>query len=93
MGDPHGNPQTSPQHADPHEFLVWFSVKKAKVHVDWRVVGWSAGRHVGCRFRHGLLEKSLNILHGTNSLAGPPERERCEVIISRSAAQGCHQEE
>ena len=27
MGDPHGGPQTSPQHADPHEFLVWLSLK------------------------------------------------------------------
>ena len=27
MGDPHGDPQISPQHADPHGFLVFF--KKA----------------------------------------------------------------
>ena len=69
MGDPHGNPQTSPKHADPHGFLVaWFSFKKRhQVHVDRRVVGWSEGRHVdhpcagggGGKFRHGLLEKSL----------------------------------
>ena len=26
MGDPHGDPQTSPQHADPYGFLVWFSL-------------------------------------------------------------------
>ena len=45
-GYPHGDPQTSPQHSDPHEFLVWFSFKKPQVHVDRRVVGWSAGRHV-----------------------------------------------
>ena len=38
--------QTSPQHADPHGFLVWFSFKSPQVHVDRRVVGWSAGRHV-----------------------------------------------
>ena len=44
MGDPHGDPQTSPQHADPHGFLVWFSLKRGQLHVD--VVGWSAGRHV-----------------------------------------------
>ena len=46
VGDPHGDPQTSPQHAAPHGFLVWFSSKRHKVHVDRRVVGWSAGRHV-----------------------------------------------
>ena len=58
MGDPHGA-----QHADPHGFLVWLSLKRHQVHVDQRVVGWSAGRHVdhpcGGKFRHGLLEKSL----------------------------------
>ena len=37
------------------------------MHVDRRVVGRSAGRHVdrpcgGSTFRHGLLEKSLNFL-------------------------------
>ena len=36
-----------------------------EIHVDRRVVGWSAGRHVdrpcgGGEFRHGLLEKSVN---------------------------------
>ena len=46
MGDPHGDPQTSPQHANPHGFLVWFSLKLQKVHVDRRAVTWSAGRHV-----------------------------------------------
>ena len=46
MGDPLGDPQTSPQHADPHGFLVWFSLKRQHVHVDRHVVGWSAGRHV-----------------------------------------------
>ena len=46
MVDPHGDPQTSPQHADPHGFLVWFSFKRHQIHVDWRIVGWSAGCHV-----------------------------------------------
>ena len=46
MGDPHGDLQTSPQHADPHGFLVQFSLKRPQVHVDRRIVGWSAGRHV-----------------------------------------------
>ena len=36
-----------------------------EIHVDQRVVGWSAGRyvdhpHVGGKFHHGLLEKALN---------------------------------
>ena len=65
MGDPHGDLQTSPQHADPHGFLVWSSLKRDQVHVDRRVVGWSAGRHVdhpcGGKFRHGLLEKLLTL--------------------------------
>ena len=46
MADPHGDPQTSPQHADPHGFLVCFSFKRHQIHVDQHVVGWSAGRHV-----------------------------------------------
>ena len=28
---------------DPHKFLVWFSLRRHQVHVDRRVVGWSAG--------------------------------------------------
>ena len=63
MGDPHGDAQTSPQHADPHGLLVWFSLKRHQVHVDRCVVGWSAVAmwitHVGGKFRHGLLENSL----------------------------------
>ena len=55
MGDPHGDPQTSPQHADPHGL----SLKRQEIHVDQRILGWSAGRHVGGNFRHGLPEKSL----------------------------------
>ena len=46
MGDPHVDPQTSPQHADPYGLFVSFSLKKHQIHVDRRVVGWSAGRHV-----------------------------------------------
>ena len=71
MGDPRGDPQTSPQHADPHGFLVWFSSKRHQVHVDRRVVGWSAGRHAdhpcgGGKFRNGLLEKSLIFTQNQN---------------------------
>ena len=63
-GDPHGDLQTSPQHADPRGFLVWFSLKRNQVHVDRVVVSWSVGHHVdhpcggGGNF-HGLPEKSL----------------------------------
>ena len=35
-----------PQHADPRGFLVRFSLKRHQIHVDQRVVDWSAGRHV-----------------------------------------------
>ena len=45
IGGLHGAPQTSPQHADPHGFLVWFSLERPQVHVDQRVVGWSAVHH------------------------------------------------
>ena len=41
-------------------------------------MGWSAGRHVdhpcGCKFRHGLLEKSLKYL---------PEGEAMAEILSK----------
>ena len=68
MVDPHGDPQADwPQHADPHGFLVWFSLERHQVHVDRRIVGslrvamWI--NHVGGKSRHGLLEKSLNIVY------------------------------
>ena len=65
MGDPHGDPQTSPQHADPHGFLVWFSLRRHP-----SPCGLACCRLVcrlpcgspmwgGGKFRHGLLEKSL----------------------------------
>ena len=61
MGNPHGDTQASPQHADPHGFLVWFSLKRHMwIGVLWaglRVAMWIT--HVGGKFRHGLLEKSL----------------------------------
>ena len=46
MGDPHGDPQTSPQHADPHGLGAFLKRTKQKIDVDWSVVGWFAGRHV-----------------------------------------------
>ena len=55
--------RTSPEHADPHGFLVWFSLKRQEsmwIGVLWaglRVAMWIA--HVGDKFRHGLLENSL----------------------------------
>ena len=54
VGDPHVDPQTSPQHADPHGLGAL--IKKM-------IVGWSAVdiwiTHAGGKFHHGLLEKSL----------------------------------
>ena len=67
MGDPHGDPQTGPQHADPHGFLKCFSVERHQsmwIGVLWaglRVAMWIT--HVGGKFRHGLLEKSLIFGH------------------------------
>ena len=59
MGDPHGGPQTSPQHADPRGLGAFVKRTTQEMHVDRRVVGmWIT--HVGGKFRHGLLEKSLN---------------------------------
>ena len=56
MGDPHG--------ADPHGFLARFSLQIQEwIDVLWtglRVAMWII--HVGGKFCHGLLEKSLNIL-------------------------------
>ena len=46
MGDPHGDPQTSPQHADPHGLGTFLEKTIQEIHADRRVVGWSAGRHV-----------------------------------------------
>ena len=46
MRDPHGDPQTSPQHADPHGLGAFLEKTIQESHVDRRVVGWSAGRHV-----------------------------------------------
>ena len=60
MGDPHGDPQTSAQHVDPHGLGAFSKKTIQEIHVDWRVVDWSAGRHVdhpcGWQIRHGLLE-------------------------------------
>ena len=46
MGDPHGDPQTSPQHADPHGLGAVLRKTIQDIHVDRHVVGWSVGRHV-----------------------------------------------
>ena len=46
MGDPHGDLQSSPQHADPHALGAFSKETIQEVHVDRRVVGWSVGRHV-----------------------------------------------
>ena len=72
MGDPHGDPQTSPQHTDPRGLGAFSKKTIQEIHVDRRVVGWSAGRHVdhpcGGKFRHGLLEKSLNLIYAKRGL-------------------------
>ena len=62
MGDPNGKPQTSPQHADPHGFLVFLKENQKSMWISmlWaglRVAMWIT--HVGGKFRHGLPEKSL----------------------------------
>ena len=65
MGDPHGDPQTSPQHADPHglgAFLKTAYKKSMWIGVLWAglwVTMWIT--HVGGKFHHGVLEKSLNM--------------------------------
>ena len=65
IDDPHGDPLTSPQHADPYGLGAFLKKTIEEIHVDRRVVGWSVGHHhvwithVGGKFRHGLLEKSL----------------------------------
>ena len=46
MGDPHGDLQTSPQHANPHGLGAFLKKTIPEISVDRRVVGWSAGRHV-----------------------------------------------
>ena len=58
MGDLHGGPQTSPQHADPHRLGPFLKKTRQEV-VLWaglRVAIWIT--QVGGKFRHGLLEKS-----------------------------------
>ena len=63
MSDPHGEPQTSPQHANPHGFLVYdFLLKRHNMRIgvlraDLRVAMWIT--HAVGNFRHCLLEKSL----------------------------------
>ena len=42
----HGGPQSSPQHADPYGLGAFSKTTIQEIHVDRRVVGWSAGRHV-----------------------------------------------
>ena len=46
MGDPHGDPHTSPQHVDPHGLGTFLKRPIQEIHVDWHVVDWSAGCHV-----------------------------------------------
>ena len=50
MGDPHGDPQTSRQHADPHGFLVYGFLSKGTKSM-WIGVLW-AGLRVTMRITH-----------------------------------------
>ena len=66
MGDPHGDPQTSPQHADAHGLGAFLKKTIQEIHVGRRVLWGPAGlrvavwiTHLGGKFRRGLLEKSL----------------------------------
>ena len=62
-GDPHGDPHTGPQHADSHGHGAFFKGTKKSI---WIGVLWAGLQvamwitHVGGKFHHGLLEKSLN---------------------------------
>ena len=64
MGDPHGYPQTGPQHAPIHMDFLYGSLEKGTKSM-WIGVLWAGLRvamwitHVGGKLRHGLLEKSL----------------------------------
>ena len=53
-GDPHGDRQTSPKHADPHEIGAFLKITIQEIHVDRCVVGG--------KFRHGLLESHEQLL-------------------------------
>ena len=44
--DPHADPQTSPQYADPHGLGAFSKKTLQEIHVDRCVVGWSACRNV-----------------------------------------------
>ena len=46
MGDPHGGPQTSPQHADRRGLGAFLRKTMQEIRVDGHVVGRSAGRHL-----------------------------------------------
>ena len=67
IGDSHGDPQTNPQHADPHGLGAFLRENHTKKSMQFRVL-WAGLRvamsitHVGGgggKFRHGLLAKSL----------------------------------
>ena len=56
MGDPHGDPQTSPQEADPHGLGAFLKKTYKKSMWTWaglQVAMWIT--HVGGKFRHGLF--------------------------------------
>ena len=55
MGDPHGDPQTSPQHADPHGLGAFLKKTIQEVHVDRRIVGSQRARGLK-KFDRGLRD-------------------------------------
>ena len=53
-------------------------------------MGWSSGRHVGAKFRDGLLEKSLKhllrqrpLLGNLGKLGGPSLGVQCETLFDK----------
>ena len=69
MRDPHGDPQTSPQHADPHGLGGLFKENHTRNPCISACCGLVCGSPCGSpmwgggKFRHGLLEKSLIEAH------------------------------
>ena len=66
MGDPHGDPQTSPHttpihmdlpHGPPEKGTKSMRIGGGMLWAGLRVAMWIT--HVGAKFHHGLLEKSL----------------------------------
>ena len=88
MGDPHGDLQTIPQHADPHGLGTFSKKTIQEIDVDRCVVGWSAGRHadhpcVGGKFRHGLANIHLIFKFGGLPLGSSSSSGLCGDFTGR----------